>query len=71
MTPQPKPNVPDPDHASGKEDLPDSGIQSDAEMERLLAQANRALIEYPRYGELHHVIKRCQRLSKMAGEAQC
>jgi hypothetical protein len=37
----------------------------------LLAQANTALILYPRFKELHADIRQCQRLSTVAGEAQC
>gem|GEM_PF-394577 len=37
----------------------------------LLARANSALIKYPRFKELHKNIRRCQELSRIAGEAQC
>jgi hypothetical protein len=37
----------------------------------LLERANTALIRYPRFRELHHHIRQCQQMSKMAGEPQC
>ncbi|MBN2147200.1 MAG: TniB family NTP-binding protein [Anaerolineales bacterium] len=36
-----------------------------------LEQAHTALIRYPRFKELHQEIRRCQSLSKIAGEPQC
>lgn len=36
-----------------------------------LRRANTALIRYPRFRELHREIRRCQDLSKIAGEPQC
>jgi hypothetical protein len=37
----------------------------------LLERANTALIRYPRFKELHHHIRYCQQMSKVAGEPQC
>jgi len=37
----------------------------------LFERANTALIRYPRFKELHHHIRYCQQLSKIAGEPQC
>jgi len=37
----------------------------------LLERANTALIRYPRFKELHHHIRYCQQMSKIAGEPQC
>lgn len=36
-----------------------------------LLRANAALIRHPRFRELHREIRRCQDLSKIAGEPQC
>lgn len=37
----------------------------------LLAQANAALVRYPRFAALHEDIRLCQEMSKLAGEPQC
>jgi hypothetical protein len=37
----------------------------------LLAQANTALIRYPRFKELHRDIRECQEMSRLANEPQC
>jgi energy-coupling factor transporter ATP-binding protein EcfA2 len=36
-----------------------------------LERANAALIQYPRFRELHEEIRLCQRVSRIAGEPQC
>jgi hypothetical protein len=46
---------------------PDPADQISPELE----QAHTALIRYPRFRELHQEIRRCQSLSKIAGEPQC
>lgn len=46
---------------------PDPDDQLSPELE----QAHTALIRYPRFRELHQEIRRCQSLSKIAGEPQC
>jgi hypothetical protein len=38
---------------------------------KAVSRAKAALIEYPRFRELHREIQLCQRLSKLAGEPQC
>lgn len=46
-------------------------IQADLVIPGSLMKAGTALIEYPRFKELHREILRCQRLSRLLGEPQC
>ena len=41
------------------------------ETRSLLAQANTALIRYPRFKALHNDIRECQEMSRLANEPQC
>lgn len=41
------------------------------ETRSLLAQANTALIRYPRFKALHQDIRECQEMSRLANEPQC
>jgi len=43
----------------------------DKETRTLLERANAALIQYPRFKELHRDIGECQEMSRLAGEPQC
>jgi len=43
----------------------------DNEARSLLAQANTALIRYPRFRMLHNDIRECQEMSQLANEPQC
>jgi hypothetical protein len=43
----------------------------DNETRSLLAQANTALIRYPRFKALHNDIRECQEMSRLANEPQC
>lgn len=43
----------------------------DDETRSLLAQANTALIRYPRFKMLHNDIRECQEMSQLANEPQC
>jgi hypothetical protein len=53
------------------EDRTNEGRIGSLEGDSVLRRANTALIRYPRFKELHEKIRRCQELSKIAGEPQC
>lgn len=48
-----------------------SGCKMNDETRSLLAQANTALIRYPRFKALHNDIRECQEMSRLANEPQC
>lgn len=48
-----------------------SRCKMDDKTRSLLAQANTALIRYPRFKALHKDIRECQELSRLANEPQC
>ena len=48
-----------------------SRCKMDDKTRSLLAQANTALIRYPRFKALHSDIRECQEMSRLANEPQC